>query len=148
MHLDYRLNEDAESDWSAASEEDLRYRLALGNLILRVGDKDFSADWGWIPLIDLAASFAEIVRKLESGSAREKFEFTESDAWIGFERKGDKVLVSSSYGDATGQTSLPSLAEAMQSFRERLRVDLAEKHPEATRNAPFRSLLGPAERTG
>jgi len=146
--LDYRLNEDAESDWAAATEEDLRYRLALGNLIFHVGNKDFSADWGWIPLIDLAASFAEIVRKMESGSASETFEFTESDAWIRFERKVDKVLVSASYGDATGQTSLPSLAEATESFRERLRADLAEKHPRAMHNAALKRLLGPAERTG
>ena len=71
MHLDYRLNEDRETDWSSVTEEDLRYRVALGNLVFHVGDKDFSADWNWIPLVDLAASFAEIVRKLEGGSAGE-----------------------------------------------------------------------------
>ena len=59
------------------TEEDLRYRVALGNLIFHIGDKDFSADWDWIPLVDLAASFAEIIRKLEGGSSSEIFEFTE-----------------------------------------------------------------------
>jgi hypothetical protein len=142
MHLDYRLNEDRESNWSSATEEDLRYRLALGNLIFQVGDKDFGADWGWIPLIDLAASFAEIVRKLESGSASERFEFTESDAWIRFERKGEKVLVTTSYGEGVGENSLTAFSEAAKSFRERLHTELVKRHPQAAHNAAVTKLLG------
>lgn len=144
MHLDYRLNEDRETDWSSVTEEDLRYRVALGNLIFHVGDKDFSADWGWIPLVDLAASFAEIVRKLEAGSASETFEFTESDAWVRFERKGEKVLVSTSYGDGVGEIALHSASAAVKLFRERLRLDLVRKHPPAAHNAAVEKLLGSA----
>jgi hypothetical protein len=142
MHLDYRLNEDRETDWSSVTEEDLRYRVALGNLVFHVGDKDFSADWGWIPLVDLAASFAEIVRKLEDGSASETFEFTESDAWVRFERKGEKVLVSTSYGDGVGEIALHAASEAVKSFRERLRSELLRQHPQAAHNAAVRKLLG------
>ena len=142
MHLDYRLNEDRETDWSSVTEEDLRYRVALGNLVFRVGDKDFSADWGWIPLVDLAASFAEIVRKLEAGSASETFEFTESDAWVRFEKKGEKVLVSTSYGEGVGEIALHSASEAVKSFRERLRSELVRKHPQAAHNTALRKLLG------
>jgi hypothetical protein len=144
MHLDYRLNEDRETDWSSVTEEDLRYRVALGNLVFHVGDKDFSADWGWIPLVDLAASFAEIVRKLEGGSASETFEFTESDAWVRFERKGEKVLVSTSYGDGVGEIALQSASQAVKSFCERLRSDLVSKHPQAAHNAAVGRLLGAA----
>lgn len=142
MHLDYRLNEDRETDWSSVTEEDLRYRVALGNLVFHVGDKDFSADWNWIPLVDLAASFAEIVRKLEGGSAGETFEFTESDAWVRFERKGEKVLVSTSYGDGVGEIALHAASQAVKSFCERLRSDLVNKHPQAAHNAAVRRLLG------
>jgi hypothetical protein len=142
MHLDYRLNEDRETDWSSVTEEDLRYRVALGNLVFHVGDKDFSADWGWIPLVDLAASFAEIVRKLEGGSASETFEFTESDAWVRFEKKGEKVLVSTSYGEGMGEITLHSASQAVKSFRERLRSDLIRKHPQAEHNPAVRKLLG------
>lgn len=144
MHLDYRLNEDRETDWSSVTEEDLRYRVALGNLVFHVGDKDFSADWGWIPLVDLAASFAEIVRKLEAGSASETFEFTESDAWVRFEKKGEKVLVSTSYGEGVGEIALHSASQAVKSFRERLQSDLVSKHPQAAHNAAVRKLLGSA----
>jgi hypothetical protein len=142
MHLDYRLNEDRETDWSSVTEEDLRYRVVLGNLVFHVGDKDFSADWGWIPMVDLAASFAEIVRKLEGGSASETFEFTESDAWVRFERKGEKVLVSTSYGEGVGEIALHSASEAIKSFRERLRSELVRQHPQAAHNAAVRKLLG------
>jgi hypothetical protein len=142
MHLDYRLNEDRETDWSSVTEEDLRYRVALGNLIFHVGNKDFSADWGWIPLVDLAASFAEIVRKLEGGSASETFEFTESDAWVRFERKAEKVVVSTSYGEGKGEVALYSASAAVKSFRERLRSELVRKHPQAAHNVAVRKLLG------
>jgi hypothetical protein len=142
MHLDYRLNEDRETDWSSVTEEDLRYRVALGNLLFRVGDKDFSADWGWIPLVDLAASFAEIVRKLEGGSASETFEFTESDAWVRFEKKGEKVLVSTSYGQGVGEMALHSASQAVKSFQERLRSELIRKHPQAAHNTAVKNLLG------
>ena len=144
MHLDYRLNEDSETDWSSVTEEDLRYRVALGNLLFHVGDKDFSADWGWIPLIDLAASFAEIIRKLESGSPSETFEFTESDAWIRLERMGEKVLVSTSYSEGAAEIALHSAAAAVKSFRERLRSELDRRHPQAAHNPAVRKLLGAA----
>src|ERR1700739_1744037 len=144
MHLDYRLNEDRETDWLSVTEEDLRYRVALGNLVFHVGDKDFSADWGWIPLVDLAASFAEIVRKLEGGSASETFEVTESDAWLRLERKGEKLLVSTSYGEGVGEIALQSASKAVKSFCERLRSDLVSKHPQAAHNAAVGRLLGAA----
>jgi hypothetical protein len=142
MHLDYQLKEDSETDWSSVTEEDLRYRVALGNLIFRAGDKDFSAAWDWIPLVDLAASFEEIVRKLEGGSASETFEFTESDAWIRFERKGEKVLVSTSYGEGEGESSFHAVSEAVKAFCERLHAELVRKHPQAAHNAAVRKLLG------
>ena len=141
MHLDYRLNDDKGSDWSTATEEDLRYRLALGNLILRVGDKDFSADWGWIPLIDLAASFAHIVRKLESGSAHEKFEFTESDAWIRFERKGEGIALSASYHGGSSEVPFQQLATEVKKFGEKLHAELTTKYPAISSNRSFRKLL-------
>jgi hypothetical protein len=142
MHLDFHLKEDRETDWSAVTEEDLRYRVALGDLIFHIGQKDFSAAWGWIPLVDLTASFREILRKLEGGTQSETFEFTESDAWIRFERKGEKILVTTSYGEGVGENSLTALSEAVKSFRERLHTELVGKHPQAAHNAAVKELLG------
>jgi len=142
MHLDFRLNEDRETDWASVTEEDLRCRVALGNLRCRVGDKDFSSAWEWSRVVDLVASFHEIVRKLESGSGSETFEFTESDAWIRFEKKDGKVLVSASYGEGVGEIPLSELAEATKAFRERLHSEIVRKHPHAAHNAAVRKLLG------
>ena len=142
MHLDFHLKEDRETNWSAVTDEDLRYRVALGNLTFHVGHKDFSAAWGWIPLVDLAASFGEIARKLAGGSQSETFEFTESDAWIRFERQGQTVVVTASYVEGAGENSLAALAEAAKSFRERLHTDLIRKHPDAANNTAVKKLLG------
>jgi hypothetical protein len=142
MHLDFHLKEDRETDWSAVTEEDLRYRVALGDLIFHIGQKDFGAAWGWIPLVDLAASFREILRKLEGGTLSETFEFTESDAWIRFERKGEKVLVTTSYGEGLGENSLTALSEAAKSFREELHKELVKRYPQAAHNAAVKKLLG------
>jgi hypothetical protein len=95
-------------------------------------------------LVDLAASFAGIVRKLEDGSPSETFEFTESDAWVRFQRKGEKVLVSTSYGDGVAEIALHSASAAVKSFRDRLRSDLDRRHPQAAHNPAVRKLLGAA----
>ena len=84
------------------------------------------------------------VKTIEGGSAGETFEFTESDAWVRFERKGEKVLVSSSYGDGGGEIALQSASQAVKSFCERLRSDLVSKHPQAAHNAAVGRLLGAA----
>ena len=141
MHLDYRLHEGETSDWSSVTEEDLRYRVALGDLIFRVGEKDFSAAWGWIPLVDLAASFSAIARKLASESVKEAFEFTESDAWIRFERKADQVIVSASYQPDSAETTLHKLTTEIERFSEKLAAELTAKHPTLSRNQDFHRLL-------
>jgi hypothetical protein len=44
----------AEVDLANATETDLRYRSLLGDVEFRIGDADFSAQRGWIPLLDFA----------------------------------------------------------------------------------------------
>jgi hypothetical protein len=41
----------AQIDFSSASATDLRYRSLLGDVEFRIGDADFSTQWGWIPLL-------------------------------------------------------------------------------------------------
>jgi hypothetical protein len=79
---------------------------------------------------------------LEGGNASETFEFTESDAWVRFEKKGEKVLVSTSYGEGMGEIALHSASQAVKSFQERLRSDLVRMHPQAEDNPAVRKLLG------
>jgi len=141
MHLDYRLTGPETSNWSSATEEDLRYRLALGDLISQIGDHDFSAPWGWIPLIDLAASFAAIAGKLQHATGSETFEFTESDAWIRFKRHGHDVTVTTSYQPGSAEINLPELTAKVRQLQEKLKTELTTKYPEIRSNQHFGRLL-------
>jgi hypothetical protein len=81
---------------------------------------------------------------LEGGSPSETFEFTESDAWVRFERKGEKVSISTSYGEGVAEIALHSASAAVKSFRERLRSELDRRYPQAAHNPAVRKLLGVA----
>jgi len=56
--LDYRLSplpgDRTDRELVSASESELRYSLFLGDVVFRVGDADFSANWGWVPVLDFA----------------------------------------------------------------------------------------------
>src|SRR5689334_8598016 len=83
LNLSYRLKNDL-GDLSEpalfveSNEVDLRFRLALGDLILTTPQADFSTRWGWVPLIDFAVSVQEIIDDLRRGVRQARFEFTES----------------------------------------------------------------------
>ena len=112
MKLDFRLAEpttDTES-WSHADEEDFRYRVALGDLILQIGSKNFGTDWGWIPLIDLVAGFRHIANELRHSGRAETFEFTESESWLRFSRHGDQVIVTASYSPGEARVEYSRLS--------------------------------------
>jgi len=96
------------------------------------------------PIGRSGSQFSRNRSKLESGSGSETFEFTESDAWIRFEKKDEKVLVSASYGEGVGEIPLSELAEATKSFRERLHGEIVRKHAHAAHNAAVTKLLGSA----
>lgn len=54
--LDYRLSpfwnkETDRADLSSADASDLHYKLFLGDMVFRIGESDFSAPWGWVPVL-------------------------------------------------------------------------------------------------
>src|SRR5260370_37568077 len=102
MKLDFRLAEPTTDSWSHADEEDFRYRVALGDLILEIGSKNFSTHWGWVPLIDLAASLRHIAKKLQHSGRTETFEFSESQSWRPSSRQGGQVIITASYTPGEG----------------------------------------------
>ena len=104
MHLDYRISEDWDensTDLAAADETDLRYYAATGDIILRNDQVDLSARWGWIPLVDFALALREIANALSVTEGSRIFEFTESDATIQFERRGQNITIGASYAAGT-----------------------------------------------
>ena len=69
MQFGYKLSEASrnEPDWFAtATVTDLRYRIALGDIILKEGEVDLSAPWGWVPLIDFVVGVRDLVHSLKA----------------------------------------------------------------------------------
>jgi hypothetical protein len=143
MKLDFRLTEpttDAQS-WSHADEEDFRYRVALGDLILEIGSKNFGTNWGWVPLIDLAAGLRQIARKLQHSGRTETFEFTESESWLRFSRHGDTVVVTASYLPGEAQVEYSRFVQAVENLTKQLRNQLLERSSGLSENPAFQRLL-------
>jgi hypothetical protein len=143
MKLDFRLAEpttDIES-WSEADEEDFRYRVALGDLILEIGSENFSTHWGWVPLIDLAASLRQITKKLQHSGRSETFEFTESESWLRFSRQGDQVIVSASYSPGEAQVEYSRFVHAVKKLSKQLRDELLKRNSALAENPAFQRLL-------
>lgn len=83
--LDYELSlgwdrRTTELKLRSADEMTLRYDCFLGDVVF-VDGVDFSARWGWVPVLDFALHLWAIAGGLVS-EAEELFEFTESDAAI------------------------------------------------------------------
>lgn len=150
--LDYRLVRAWREDWpspdlSTASPMDLRYDPFVGDIVLRIGDADFSAPWGWVPLIDFAAALDLIVRKLPR-TQEEGFDFTESGATLRFVLDGDLVTVTANYvwDRMSATTSYDELRKAATHFLDGLLSDLCNRHPDLERNPEIQRLLGSIRR--
>jgi hypothetical protein len=143
MKLNFRLAEpttDTES-WSQADEEDLRYRVALGDLILEIGSKNFGTDWGWVPLVDLVAGLRHIAKKLRHPGRTETFEFTESESWLRFRRQGDQVIVTASYSPGEAQVEYSRFVQAIEELGKQLRAELLQRNSALSENPAFQRLL-------
>jgi len=77
--LDYRLfsrpGDRTDRDLIAATEGDLRYSHFTSDVVFRVCDADFSANWGWVPVLDLAlglesASDADRIQAIGAGTVQ------------------------------------------------------------------------------
>lgn len=110
--------------------------------MIQANGYDFTADWGWVPLIDFAASMVNIIEELsQSEVGKSIFEFTESDATITFEKLGKELRITCTY--APGQITVPfaSFEDAVRNFTARLRKDQVTRHPPLRENAAFDKLL-------
>jgi hypothetical protein len=134
--LDYALGQDSSDvDLRTADVTSLRYYCFAGDIIMRIGDVDLSARYGWVPVLDFAVALRSIARTLET-EPHAAFEFTESPATIEFDREGDVVSVRASYATETAQVPYAELREAAEAFLARVVDDLTTAHPELADN-PF-----------
>jgi hypothetical protein len=150
LNLSYRLVKHLEEfgdsdDLAKATEVDFRFRVALGDLILAAPPNDFSARWGWVPLIDFVVSVREILSHLKRGGTRSQFEFTESEATLTFARHGADLVLRANYAPGQIQIPLASLEERLRWFEGGLRADLVKTHPALDHNPVFNRLLPGAQ---
>lgn len=128
-------------DLSTANEMALRYELLLGNIIFTVNDNDFSARWGWVPLVDFAASLKSIASHLQHQGSEEDFEFTESEARLHFKRQKEDVVISANYIPARATVDFQDFQAAARSFLQKLREELGKEYPQLCKNEVFQELL-------
>ena len=143
MRMDFRLSEDWDEDFADLAnveETDLRYYVALGDVMLGRGQIDLSANWGWIPLIDFALALLEIADALSAAEGSETFEFTESEATLQFDRVGEEVTITSSYAPGEIRVPLPEFKYQVDDFARRLDKALLDKHPELELNPEYQRL--------
>ena len=143
MLMDFRLSEDWDeefADLATVEETELRYYVAPGDVMLRCGQTDLSANWGWIPLIDFALALVEIADALSAAEGSETFEFTESEATLQFDRVGEEVTITSSYAPGAIRAPLREFRNQVDDFARRLDKALLQKHPELELNPEYQRL--------
>src|SRR5437868_1600713 len=133
IDLSYKLSDEWNAkatnvDWSGADETTLRYHVYLGDQVFVVNGVDFSARWGWIPLLDFAAALVAVTRGLAAGETELAFEFTESDAHLQFNRQGNNTLITSSYSNATATVPTNELEQAAGLYAECVLNDAINLH--------------------
>jgi hypothetical protein len=150
LTLDYELSPSwnvttDQTDLTSAGEMELRYNVLLGDVVFKEGSHDFSARWGWVPIIDFAASLKTIAAELgERDGSEVTFEFTESDATLRFRRKGEAVLISCSYQSGEARVPLHDFVKSTNDFTRRVARELCERYSTLARNASFSRLLAPS----
>lgn len=142
--LDFQLSSSwraqvAEKNLRYASLEDLHYDLFLGDVWFRCNGADYSALWGWIPIVDFAVSLARISRKIPL-SGHEQFEFTESESVLDFEYHAGQVTISASYTADSTSVAQEELRRSVENFAERVLRDISSEFPVVAESDAFRLL--------
>lgn len=131
-----------QTDLASIDERRLRYDSLLGDVIFCIDNHDFSAPWGWVPILDFASSLKMIVDELHGSSTHAEFEFTESDSKIFFRLEGSRVCVGCTYAPGTAEVELDCLTREVIAFRDRLRNTITTEYPALLMSKAFRSLAG------
>src|SRR2546429_17883 len=139
--LDYKLHRSPRrSDPQHADASTLRYQLFPGDLIVHVEGVDFSARWGWVPILDAALGLAYVVGELGMQETS-SFAFTENDAHLRFRREHERVAVSADYCEGVATCSFEVLRAAVSAFLERVREQLTIQSPRLALNEALEPMV-------
>lgn len=148
IRLDYELSPDwnrsaTGAELQCADETALRYDCFLGDVVLILDGTDFSAQWGWVPVLDFALGLRAVADGLDNG-VKELFEFTESDAAIVFRRQDDMIRVEVDYAGLAAEVSYVDFSLAVERFLARVVADLVNTCTELASNPFIVGLRGRA----
>lgn len=119
---------------SKIDETTLRYDCFTGDVILVVDGLDYSARWGWVPVLDFALALDDLVDALTAGDGVEVLEFTESEATLTFRRTGTEVTVAASWRPDSAVTPYADLRASAKAFLGRVLSDLVTRYPPLAQN--------------
>ncbi|HWI21082.1 MAG TPA: hypothetical protein VNT22_00550 [Baekduia sp.] len=140
--LDFKLSAEwhpYDIDLRTTDALELRYDAFLGDVVFRIDEHDFSAQWGWVPVLDFALALRTIAERIAT-SEHELFEFTESGATIDFRRQGALITVSSSYSQAIATVALAEMTEATADHLQEVVARLVKSYPAVAENEFFAEL--------
>lgn len=137
--LDYRLtprwNRNFVEDWADVGADEIEYDLLLGDIIFEIDGVDFSAPWGWIPVLGFARQVMSIIDSLRESESWNVFQYTESDAEITFRRYGNGVSIHTNYTPGKEVTvEYQLLNSAVRDFASKMLDELANDRPSLLRN--------------
>jgi len=125
-------------DVASATEDDLDYRLFLGDVGLEAEGVKFDASWGWIPVLNFATMVLLALRELAEGDgATADVELTESDDAFHFLRHRDAVEISTSFADGRASVPYGDFASAVISLARRVFDEVATRYPSLLANPVF-----------
>lgn len=125
-------------DYKIEDEMSLHYDLFLGGIILSSNDSEIDLDWKWIPLLDFAYHLLDIALEISKNlNCHEKFEFTESNGLLLFDRIEKKVKISTSYSDEKIDIDIEEFKLEVKRFYKKLITDIIRKYPEVQENRFF-----------
>lgn len=146
IYLDYTLSKDFDRgaqgvDLRTASDEQFLYMTFFGDVFFRIDDADFSAPWGWVPIITFALwLWRASVKASAHGMARVRF--TESDAEIWLRSAEDDLLaVNASYVSERALVRGSELVDATSVFLRRVVTELSRLRPALDENPFVASML-------
>ena len=122
-----------ERELRTVSRPDLIQGAFMGDAIFLLNDADLSTQFGWVALLDWCLRLNSAVRSLNS-EASAKFDFSESDDWISFSRKGADVAVACSYSPLIAVVNFDSLGDAVQDFIDTRLAWVVRNYPSALQN--------------
>jgi len=139
--LDYRLSEDwnnskSDIDLNKVTKADLHYNLFLGDIIFKIKNCDFSAIWGWIPILDFAVGVYFALEELRNADSS-IYEFTESNETIKFIKINENVKVIASYTEGLIEINYQEILLAERKFLRSFIIDISNKYPVLVNNKEF-----------